>query len=301
MFHKAGWRGRWKAKFSAQAISDYLRKTFSEDGEGKVPAQLSTKRLRTLLMLVMRNATTGSAWPVSNNRKAKFNNEALPDCNLKVELWQLVRASTAAPTYFPPEQIRLGTKEMIFIDGGITPYNNPALIAFLTATLPSFNLNWETGIDRLRLVSVGTGDARAKLKKDQAVNVNLLDAAKYVIPALMHSINLEQDFLCRVLGAWAGPDIDSESAKPEDKEVFSLIDYEIGGLSREMDALLRPSEKKFGYIRYDRPIRVSSADSGAKPVGGDSLALDDLTLIPMLKEQGRAYAAKAVRLEHLGV
>jgi patatin-like phospholipase/acyl hydrolase len=37
-----------------------------------------------------------------------------------------MRASTAAPTYFPPEVVRLGEKEFIFIDGGITMYNNPA-------------------------------------------------------------------------------------------------------------------------------------------------------------------------------
>ena len=36
MFKKAGWRARWKAKYSAQAITDYLRRTFSEDGAGKV-------------------------------------------------------------------------------------------------------------------------------------------------------------------------------------------------------------------------------------------------------------------------
>jgi hypothetical protein len=300
MFKKAGWRARWKAKYSARAITDYLRKTFSEDGAGKVPAQLGTRRLRTLLLLVMRNATTGSAWPVSNNRKAKYNDEALSDCNLKIELWQLVRASTAAPTYFPPEQIRLGATEFIFIDGGITPYNNPALIAFLMATLPSFNLNWGGGVDRLRVVSVGTGDARAKLNKDQAVHVNWLDSAKYVIPALMQSVNLEQDLLCRVLGSWVGPDVDSDSALPADREMFSPIDDEIGGLTRGMDGLLLPSEKKFGYIRYNRPIRVPALD-GEKAAAGDSLALDDLRLIPMLKDQGRAYATRAVQLAHLGV
>jgi hypothetical protein len=40
---------------------------------------------------------------------------------------------------------------------------------------------------------------------------------------------------------------------------------------------------------------------GEKAAAGDSLALDDLRLMPMLKDQGRAYATRAVQLAHLGV
>ena len=97
---------------------------------------VGTKKLRGLLLVVVRNASTGSAWPVTNNPKAVFNDPALPNCNLNIPLWQLLRASTAAPTYFAPERIRLGEEEFLFVDGGITPYNNPSLLALLTATLP---------------------------------------------------------------------------------------------------------------------------------------------------------------------
>ncbi len=87
---------------------------------------------------------------------AKYNQPDLPDCNLKVPLWKIVRASTAAPVYFDPEEIMLGDRRHVFVDGAITPYNNPALIAALTAILPCYNLNWETGPDKIRLISVGT-------------------------------------------------------------------------------------------------------------------------------------------------
>jgi hypothetical protein len=62
-------------------------------------ATLGDDGLRTLLMMVMRNVTTDSPWPVTNNPLAKYNDRARPDCNLKLPLWQLVRASTAAPTF----------------------------------------------------------------------------------------------------------------------------------------------------------------------------------------------------------
>ena len=121
---------RFWNKFGAEAITRMFKVIFSEDGEGKIPALLSTKKLRTLLTLVMRNHTTGSPWPVSNNPAAKFNDPARLNCNLHLPVWQLVRASTAAPVYFPPETIELGGIRHVFVDGGITPYNNPALLLF---------------------------------------------------------------------------------------------------------------------------------------------------------------------------
>ena len=102
---------------------------------GRTDITLGTAALRTLLLVVMRNATTDSPWPVSNNPRAKFNNPARADCNLGIPLWQLVRASTAAPTFFPPEEVQLGAERFLFVDGGVTPYNNPALLLFVMASV----------------------------------------------------------------------------------------------------------------------------------------------------------------------
>jgi hypothetical protein len=41
------------------------------------------------------NATTESPWPISSSTDAKYNNPSRPDCNLRIPLWRLVRASTA--------------------------------------------------------------------------------------------------------------------------------------------------------------------------------------------------------------
>ena len=109
----------------------------------------------------MRNATTGSAWPVSNNPRARYNQEGEHGSNLLLPLWQLVRASAAAPVFFLPEAIKIGRSAFEFADGGTTPYCNPALIAALTATLPCYRVEWPTGTDRLHLVSVGTGRVAA--------------------------------------------------------------------------------------------------------------------------------------------
>jgi hypothetical protein len=38
-------------------------------------------------------------------RRGKYNLVKRPDCNLRIPLWELVRASTAAPVCFSPEVI----------------------------------------------------------------------------------------------------------------------------------------------------------------------------------------------------
>jgi uncharacterized protein len=284
MFIKSSWSERWKTRYTAQFITEFFQRFFSEDGRGRRPALLGTRRLRTLVLLVMRNATTGSAWPVTNNPRAEFNDPRRGDCNLKIPLWQLVRASTAAPTFFPPEQIRFGENEFIFVDGGITPYNNPALIAYLTATLPRYRIGWETGVDKLELVSVGTGHVRTRLTKQQAVSVNLLDAAMHVIPALMQSAAVEQDLLCRAIGdcSWGEP-----------------VDAEIGALTEEGDKPSPRGERKFRYVRYDH--RFTPEEGAAMRSGGhsDPFALDNLALIPALRALGREFAAANVKPGHL--
>ena len=78
-----------------------------QDAASRIDALTAPKR-----MVVLRNATTDSPWPLSNNPAALFNDRRLgPNqngSNLDLPLWQIVRASTAAPTYFPPEVVMVG-------------------------------------------------------------------------------------------------------------------------------------------------------------------------------------------------
>src|SRR5260370_35283128 len=82
-------------------------------------------------------------------------------------LWQLARASTAAPTYFPPETLVCGDKSFIFVDGGVTMYNNPAFQMFLMATVSNYwplapheTRGWKTRGAGILSVSVGPGPPR---------------------------------------------------------------------------------------------------------------------------------------------
>ena len=156
MFDKAFLLKRFRYKYEDDKLAGKLKEIVGAD------TTLGSDKLKTLLMMVMRNATTDSPWPLSNNPWAKYNqperrNPPKCDCNLDIPLWQLVRASTAAPVYFPPEVVSVGEHKFIFVDGGITTYNNPAFQAFLMATVKPYNLCWPAGEAQMLVVSVGTG------------------------------------------------------------------------------------------------------------------------------------------------
>ncbi len=260
------------SRYEAKPLSDMLRRIFSEDGKGEVPALLDTKRLKTLLLLVMRNHTTGSAWPVTNNPLAMYNQPDLPDCNLKVPLWKLVRASAAAPTFFDPEEIMLGDQRHVFVDGAITPYNNPALIAALTAVLPCYRLAWETGPDKIRLISVGTMRfslaAANKNMRRMWVGYN----APRILAALIQGIALEQDYLCRCLGQCIhGEELDSE----------------IGNL----EGAALPGRSWFSYVRYNKSYMGKAAEELMQKT--PQLAeIDAVHAVPSLREVGRSICRR---------
>lgn len=245
-----------------------------EDGEHR----LGTRALQTYLMLMLRNSTTDSPWPISNNLEARFNDPNLPDCNLRLPLWQLVRASTAAPTYFPPEVIRFGdTYEFIFVDGGVTMYNNPAFQLFLMATARPYRLQWPTGEREMLIVSIGTGaaaDANASLTPNQ---MNVLYNATSVPSALMFAAANEQDLLCRIFGRCLHG---------------GVIDAEVGDLIGDRGPF-PVTPKLFTYLRYNADLSRAGLDTlGLRDVApGDVQQLDSIAHIADLKRVGDAVAS----------
>ncbi|HEY8609818.1 MAG TPA: patatin-like phospholipase family protein, partial [Roseomonas sp.] len=219
MFDKASILNRVRYSYNDEPLAILLRKAINEAlgyPADALPARLGNENLRTLLMMVMRNHTTDSPWPVSNNPFAKYNDRARKDCNLDLPLWQLVRASTAAPTFFPPEVVVFaeGTPDQysfVFVDGGVTTYNNPAFLAFQMATAAPYRVGWPTGTENLLVVSVGTGNAPRARPGLQAGDLWLLDHARNIPSALMNAASAGWDMTCRILGdcRFGGP-IDRE-------------------------------------------------------------------------------------------
>jgi predicted acylesterase/phospholipase RssA len=278
MFSKASVLKRFRYKFEEDHLAAQLKQVFG------ATTTLGSDRLKTLLMMVMRNATTDSPWPLSNNPHARYNDPARNDCNLNLPLWQLVRASTAAPTYFPPEVVEVGEHRFLFVDGGVTMYNNPAFQLFLMATVQPYHLQWPVGVDRMLLVSVGTGTSPEANANLQPNDMNLLYNAGSIPSALMYAALNEQDFLCRTFG---------------DCRAGCALDCEVG----DMRGMAGPAVPKlFTYMRYNAELTQNGFDqlglaaSGIKPE--DVQALDSVEHISQMQTVGRAVVEKEVKSEH---
>ena len=141
MFKKEFLLARLKSLYKADPLRAKLQEVFGAD------TTLEPQHLKCLLLAVTRNATTDSPWPVSSNPDAKYNDPDRKNNNLRIPLWQLVRASTAAPVYFPPEVLEWDPNDpkqsFVFVDGGVTPYNNPAFLLYRMATVAPYRLNWK--------------------------------------------------------------------------------------------------------------------------------------------------------------
>jgi uncharacterized protein len=281
MFEKAALLKRFRYKYDDDKLANKLQKTFGKD------TTLGSSRLKTVLMMVMRNATTDSPWPLSNNPHAKYNRPERRekphyDCNLDFPLWQLVRASTAAPVYFPPEVIKMGRNQFVFVDGGITMYNNPAFQAFLMATVEAYKMNWATGEQKLLIVSIGTGYSEQANKDLVPSEMNLVYNATSLPSALMTAALNEQDFLCRVFGKCL---------------VGDLLDREVGDMIEKKGPL---SSKLFTYLRYNADLSREGLDSldlqNIKPENVQQM--DSISHIPELKRVGMGLASKKVKETH---
>ena len=275
MFEQASVLRRFRYKYEDTKLSQKLHEVFGAD------TTLGSDRLKTLVMAVMRNATTDSPWPVTNNPFAKFNQRDLPGCNLNIPLWQLVRASTAAPCFFPPEVVRIGEEKFIFIDGALTTYNNPAFQAFLMATVEPYNLNWPAGEDQILVVSIGTG-TNPKANADlQPSEMNLLYHSASLPLALMFAALNEQDFLCRVFGKCLAGD---------------PLDCEIGDLIGKKGPA---NPKLFTYLRYNAELTCKGlAELGLTDIQPEEVQkIDSVEHLDDLQRIGQAVAQQKVKIQ----
>ena len=283
MFDKTNLITRYyRNKFHDEKLAGKLQDVIAQKS-GEPDATLGSQALQTYLLLVLRNATTDSPWPVSNNPLAKYNDLTRPDCNLHLPLWQLVRASTAAPTYFPPEVVTFPNYEFIFVDGGVTMYNNPAFQLFLMATVKPYKLSWPTGEDKMLLVSIGTGIAANANQNLTPEQMNIIYNASSLPSAFMFAASNEQDFLCRVFGKCL-------NGGTLDREVWDMLGDNGQG---------PVNPKLFTYMRYNADLSREGLNALGLPQiePGNVQQMDSVAHITELQEVGREVA-KEVNIDH---
>jgi hypothetical protein len=286
MFEKRFLLRRVRSLYEADPLREMLQQILGE-------RKLGASDLRCLLLVVTRNATTDSPWPVTNNPFARYNDRTRADCNLNIPLWQLVRASTAAPVYFPPEILQWDPtdpdKTFVFVDGGLTPYNNPAFILYRYATLPAYRLGWPTGEDKLMLVSVGTGSA-ARVDEDLDERGHLIPAEVARLPGvLMGGANIDQDINCRAVGRCI-------FGAPIDRELGDMVPRRPDPITGEPVPADEDSGRAFLYARYDPDVtRAGLSNLGLGEIQPRHVeAMDAVQYVDEMRQVGRAYAGRFV-------
>jgi hypothetical protein len=280
MFDKRFLIARPRSLYESGPLERKLKAVF---GEGTT---LRPEDLRCLLLVVTRNVTTDSPWPISSNPLAKYNHPSHPDCNLRIPLWKIVRASTAAPIFFPPEIITwdpaVAERAFVFVDGGITPYNNPAFLLFRKATLEPYNLRWRTGESNMLLVSVGTGAAPSADDDVDSPEKNIAANLVGLPSTFMYGMLIDQDINCRAVGRCI-------AGAPIDRELGDLIPRDENGTAIPLD---RDLGRSFRYARYNADLgAVALAAEGLGDIDAARVArMDAVDQIDNLRRIGRRAA-----------
>ena len=231
VFQKSIWRqGILQAKFPRTPLMKALTRQFGD-------RTLGSEDLQTGLMIMTKRLDSGSPWPLMNNPKGRYfdpvSKKGTATPNKDFLLRELVRASTAAPHYFNPERLGIGKgAEGAFVDGGVSPHNNPALQLLLMATTEGFGLKWAVGADQLLLVSVGTGAHEIRLSANEVMDMT---SAKVSLQALTSLMN-DCDAMNQTILQWMSR---SPTAWKIDREIGDLKGDVLGG--REL----------FSYLRYN--------------------------------------------------
>lgn len=254
--------------------------------------RLDTTDLATGLAIVTKRLDTGGAWIVSNNPRARFW-ETAPDGayigNRHYRLADLIRASAAAPYYFAPQEIPVveGEPPGLFIDGGITPHNNPALALLQLATIPAYGYGWPTGAERLRIISIGTGSYRDRMSLDTARRAPAAQLGVAALTSMVSDSSNQVLTMLHMLGRTHTP---------------WTLNAEIGDLG---GFTLSP-EPLFTFERYDARLeRDWIRQELGLTLGLDEITalnrLDNVEAIPLAYEIGTALASRMVKPEHLGI
>jgi patatin-like phospholipase/acyl hydrolase len=99
----------------------------------------------------------------------------------------IARATSAAPTYFPPFHLARDKQDYALVDGGVF-VNNPSMAAYAEACMLYGNAA------NVVVVSVGTGDRQDHIRYADAKDWGLLGWAKHIVPVLMDSVSEAVDY-----------------------------------------------------------------------------------------------------------
>lgn len=172
------------AKYDARGLESVLKIQFGE-----------TRLKDALKPVIIPSHDIGQQKPMFfKSEKAKLNP------NEDFAMRDVVRATTAAPTYFAPTRIQPGDASATYglVDGGVDA-GNPAMCAYAEA------LKMGHGGSGVVLVSLGTGQQGWSIDYDKATNWGALEWAGPLIGMVFDGSNFTVDYQLRQILQTAAP------------------------------------------------------------------------------------------------
>ena len=265
-------------KFPSEPVRQAL------DAQLGAETTLDSDRVLTGLMIMTKRLDTGSPWPLHNSPRAPY---AAQDG--KLLLSQIVRASIAAPTYFEPERVRISSRDGsivsgAFVDGGVSPFNDPSLQLLMLAALQGHGFRWQMGADKILLISLGTGTHKHTYSTAQIMNMPVAQQGIRALQSLM-------DDCARMNHAMVQWITDCQTPWLIDRAVGDMkLDSERGPklvTSAYYDVILDQTWLKTQVAVDLEPDKVAEIAEMDNPTNMDELA-----------EIGRAAALKQVKPAH---
>ncbi len=280
--------GAVRQKYDAENVANALKALFKD-------RTLASGDFKTGLMVMSKRLDTGSPWPLSNNPAARYfdlreGSTTIP--NGEYPLWKVVRASTAAPYYFAPEKIVIKTgdtkrdlKGVVgeFVDGGVSPANNPSLALVLMATINGYAFNWDMGPEQLLVVSLGTGRKSTNVGVSAGLEATSLAHAMRALSSVMDDCG----DLVETTMQWLSQ---SPTAREIDREL-GKVEPAVGGGPR-LSYLRYNVTFEADWFREHLDLDWPDADVVALA------AMDEPKNMPKLDEVGAIAGTKLIRDEH---
>jgi uncharacterized protein len=203
---------------------------------------LGSDKIRTGLCVVAKRADTNSVWPMINHPEGKFY-DSTDGRNKNIPLWQAIRASSAAPTYFVPQMVDVGEgQRAAFVDGGVSMANNPSLTLLMVATLGGFPFQWPMGEDKILVVSVGTGYSIFSKMIKEIDDATMLTWATNVPNMLMQDASWQNQVVLQWLS---------------NSPTATNMDMEMGNLKGDFIA----GKPQLSYLRYNCALTQDSLNA----------------------------------------
>jgi hypothetical protein len=248
-------------------------------------------------MVMTKRMNTGSPWPLTNHPKDPYYSPVPGQRrigNANMLIWQIVRASTAAPHYFRPETVVVGSfvepdgsvtlDHGEFVDGGVSTANNPSLQLLKIALLRGFAFEWRTGPDKLLLVSVGTGLANRTRARARGLRATAGARAVDALLSIMDDCNAEVETMMQWL-----------STSPTARR----INRQLGTLGGDLLAGAPMLEYLRYNVEFERRWMTEHLSLDRSQAQLDTLAqMDQPGNMDALAELGRLAAATQVMDDH---